>query len=40
MHENVADTANSIHTGGSTPFSFWYHTGSGIWQWSTITVTH
>lgn len=40
MHTNVSIATLATHTGGSTPFSFWYHTGSGIWQWSTVTVNH
>lgn len=40
MHSNVASASNATHTGGSTPFSFWYHVGSGIWDWATITVVH
>lgn len=40
MHDNVATAANSTHTGASTDFHFWYNTGSGIWQWSTVTVQH
>lgn len=40
MHQRVAAAAISSHTGGSTRFWLWYHTGSGIWQWSMVEVDH
>ena len=40
MHGMVADTANKIHSGATTEFELWYHTGSGVWEWSTVITTH
>lgn len=40
MHNRVANAYFSLHTGASTSFSIWYHTGSGYWQFSTVTVQH
>jgi hypothetical protein len=40
MHFRVATQALSIHTGGTTPFNIWYHIGSGVWQFATVTARH
>ena len=37
-HARIASASNSIHTGASSNFVFWY--GFGNWQLSTITVIH
>jgi hypothetical protein len=34
--QRVRSIAASSHTGVITPFQFWYHTGSGVWLWSTV----
>jgi hypothetical protein len=34
--QRVRSAAAASHTGVITPFQFWYHTGSGIWLWSTV----
>ena len=40
FHQRVSTAALSTHTGATSNHSIWYHTGSGIWQWSTITLQH
>lgn len=38
--EEINDAGRSTHTGSTTDFDIWYHTGSGVWQWATVTVLH